>query len=400
MSAPSRGCPPDYPTCQEWGWRYGYILRSAVAGATARNAEPNLRNVRIGAHDELFQAGQPVLVGADVASTFCYLLSLEEHRDADTWGIRLLELQERGFQPEATIADFGQGLRAGQELALPEVPCRGDVFHVFQELEIVVRFLENRAYEAITVRSRLERQQAAKQQRHGHLDAGIGQKLRHARPAEAQAVTLAGDVALLVKWLSADVLAVAGPNSASRRALYDFIVAELRLRAPLCRHYLEPLCRLLSNHREELLAFAVQLDQDLAALAQEFEVAEPLVRRFLDLQTLDLRNPRRWAVDAMLHQQLGARYYPLSQAAQKLVRGTVRASSIIENLNSRLRSYFFLRRHLGPDYLALLQFFLNHRRFLRSEHAERVNKSPRELLTGQPHPHWLEMLGYRRFRRN
>jgi hypothetical protein len=267
-------------------------------------------------------------------------------------------------------------------------------------LEIVVRFLENRAYEAITVRSRLERQQAAKQQRHGHLDAGIGQKLRHARPAEAQAVTLAGDVALLVKWLSADVLAVAGPNSASRRALYDFIVAELRLRAPLCRHYLEPLCRLLSNHREELLAFAVQLDQDLAALAQEFEVAEPLVRRFLDLQTLDLRNPRRWAVDAMLHQQLGARYYPLSQAAQKLVRGTVRASSIIENLNSRLRSYFFLRRHLGPDYLALLQFFLNHRRFLRSEHAERVNKSPRELLTGQPHPHWLEMLGYRRFRRN
>jgi len=78
----------------------------------------------------------------------------------------------------------------------------------------------------------------------------------------------------------------------------------------------------------------------------------------------------------------------------------VRASSVIENLNSRLRGYFFLRRHLGPDYLALLQFFLNHRRFLRSEHAERVGKSPAELLTGQSHPHWLEMLGYTRFTRN
>ena len=42
--------------------------------------------------------------------------------------------------------------------------------------------------------------------------------------------------------------------------------------------------------------------------------------------------------------------------------GTVRASSVVENLNSRLRNYFFLRRHLGPDYLQLLQFFLNHRR--------------------------------------
>ena len=84
----------------------------------------------------------------------------------------------------------------------------------------------------------------------------------------------------------------------------------------------------------------------------------------------------------------------------ELARLTVRASSVIENLNSRLRSYFFLRRHLGPDYLALLQFFLNHRRFLRSERPERVGKSPAELLTGETHPHWLEMLGYARFSRN
>ena len=65
----------------------------------------------------------------------------------------------------------------------------------------------------------------------------------------------------------------------------------------------------------------------------------------------------------------------------------------MENLNSRLRNYFFLRRHLGPDYLQLLQFFRNHRRLLRSEHAERVDRSPRELLTGQQHGHGLELLG-------
>ena len=78
---------------------------------------------------------------------------------------------------------------------------------------------------------------------------------------------------------------------------------------------------------------------------------------------------------------------------------TVRASSIVENFNSRLRNYFFLRRHLGSDYLALLQFFLNHRRFLRSERPERVGKSPAELLNASPHTHWLEMLGYTRFSR-
>jgi hypothetical protein len=48
----------------------------------------------------------------------------------------------------------------------------------------------------------------------------------------------------------------------------------------------------------------------------------------------------------------------------------------------------------------LLRFFLNRRRFLRSECPHRGGKSPAELLTGQPHQHWLELLGYERFQRN
>ena len=65
-----------------------------------------------------------------------------------------------------------------------------------------------------------------------------------------------------------------------------------------------------------------------------------------------------------------------------------------------LRCYFFLRRQLGPGYLDLLRFFLNHRAFSRSERPERVGKSPTELMTGRSHPHWLELLGFERFRRS
>jgi hypothetical protein len=71
----------------------------------------------------------------------------------------------------------------------------------------------------------------------------------------------------------------------------------------------------------------------------------------------------------------------------------------VENLNSRLRNYFFLRRQIGPQYLELLRFFLNHSPFSRSQHSERVGKTPAELLTGQAHPHWLELLGFTRFQR-
>ena len=99
-------------------------------------------------------------MGVDAQSTFCFWLSPEEHRDADTWGVRLLELVDQGFAPKATIADFGSGLRAGHQEVLPEVPCRGDVFHALYHTGPLVRYLENRAYEAMNVCAKLERKQA------------------------------------------------------------------------------------------------------------------------------------------------------------------------------------------------------------------------------------------------
>jgi hypothetical protein len=56
-----------------------------------------------------------------------------------------------------------------------------------------------------------------------------------------------------------------------------------------------------------------------------------------------------------------------------------------------------LHHQLGQPYLGLLQFFLNHRTFLRSQIAEQVGKSLKELMTGEKHPHWLELLGFQRF---
>lgn len=77
---------------------------------------------------------------------------------------------------------------------------------------------------------------------------------------------------------------------------------------------------------------------------------------------------------------------------------TPQANSLVENINSRLRTYFTLRRELGDEYLEFLQFFLNHRRFIRSKYAKRVGKSPPELLTGKKHNHRLEMLGFELFK--
>jgi hypothetical protein len=379
------------------------IVASAVEPARTINRSCNLDGVRIGAHDEIFQANLPVLVGVDTASTYCYLLSLEEHRDADTWGVRLLELVDQGFAPDATVADAGSSLRAGQAQALPNVPCQGDIFHIIRDLETVVSFLENRAYDALETNAyceqRRDRLRRPTKHRRNKSAYGAAQRLRRARAASDEAVALAEDVALLVDWFRHDILKVAGPCYTDRCDLYDFIVAELKDRASKCSHRLEPICRALQNQRDDLLAFARRLDENLEQLGQDLQIPMELARALLRTLSRDERDPRRWTEESAVRKQLGGRFHAVQLAVAALAEETVRASSLVENLNSRLRSYFFLRRHLGSDYLALLQFYLNHRRLERSDRPRRVGKTPAELLTGRTHPHWLEMLGHTRFRR-
>ena len=157
---------------------------------------------------------------------------------------------------------------------------------------------------------------------------------------------------------------------------------------------------MLTNQGKDLLAFAAELDKDVQTLAGQWRVSEQTVRELLQLQQMGEKNPKRWPREAALRTQLRGRYYGSNAAVEEMSSQVVRASSLVENVNSRLRNYFFLRRQLGPEYLTLLQFYLNHRRFGRSEHQHRVGKSPAELLNGESHAHWLELLGYQRFKQN
>ncbi|MEK7750328.1 MAG: hypothetical protein AAB654_00330 [Acidobacteriota bacterium] len=133
------------------------IVVAAIEGARRANRQEDLCPIRVGAHDEIFQ-GDPVLVGVDPLSTYCYLLAQEPGRDGTTWGVHLLDLSQRGLSLDYTVADAGKGLRAGQAEAWPGVPCRGDVFHAERGMGQMAAYLDNRAYGCIGTREKVERQ--------------------------------------------------------------------------------------------------------------------------------------------------------------------------------------------------------------------------------------------------
>lgn len=60
------------------------ILQRNIVRVEEIHKNENLSEIKIGAHDEIFQGNKPILVGCDVKSPFIYLLSLEKSRDRDT----------------------------------------------------------------------------------------------------------------------------------------------------------------------------------------------------------------------------------------------------------------------------------------------------------------------------
>ncbi len=372
-------------------------LMDAVGKAKTVNANERLESVRVGAHDEIFQARQPVLVGADADSTYCYLLSLENSRDGDTWALRLMELGDKGLQPDYTVADGGLGLRAGQTLAWPDIPCRGDVFHALLDMGRLTVYLENRAFGAMSALEKTEAKMTkAKRKGNGNK---YSKRLAVAGQAEAAAINLADDISTLAGWLRNDILSLAGGNVDTRRQLLDFVIESLRQREHLRPHRIQPVRVMLENQRDLLLAFAQEIDDRLIASANELNLDPSDMRRLFNQRIKERASDQDHIADDIPCEQSDEQSGAAEQSVRKIIAGVVRASSIIENINSRLRRYFFLRRQIGNGYLDLLRFFFNHRRFLRSEHPERVDKSPAELLSGKTHPHWLELLGFEMFKR-
>ena len=256
------------------------------------NRAQDLSPIRVGLHDEIFQGNQPVLAGVDANSTYCYLLAVEQHRDADTWAIHLLYARDQGFNPDYMVADQGTGLRAGQKLVWDDKPCHGDVFHILHQCQNLANVLDSVAQGATSRRQALDlKMNIAKELGVGHTRS---LQLGMARHAEMQISGLAKDIKTLTQWLRRDVLALAGPCLATRIELFDFVTAELLAREHLDHKRIRPVRIALQNQRDDLLAFAGVIDDKLEAIAQTHNLSMCLVRQACVLHRKPSTSPLYW----------------------------------------------------------------------------------------------------------
>ncbi len=155
---------------------------------------------------------------------------------------------------------------------------------------------------------------------------------------------LARDIKTLTQWLNRDVLELAGPGLATRLELFDFVVAEIHAREYLDPERIRKVRVALQNQRDDLLAFVAVLDEHLDCIAHAYEVSAHPVRQACLLQRKPDTSNAFWQGWNQLCAQMGHKFHEVVEAVMQAMAQTPRCSSMVENLNSRLRNYSTLRR--------------------------------------------------------
>ena len=194
-----------------------------------------------------------------------------------------------------------------------------------------------------------------------------------------------------------DILAIAGPNLLVRTELLNFVIDELRV-IESGSGKIVSFRQKLENAKDDLLGFVKAIAEKLSAAAAQKDLPLEILEKIAIMHGLAYSDPCRYKIEAELRAALRNRYHLAVSIVANCLASTPRASSLVESVNSRLRSYFFLRRTIGHGYLDLMQYFLNHRVLERSDRTHRIGKTPREILTGKSHQSWLDILGFPKVR--
>lgn len=374
------------------------VLNHTAIAANEYNLAQDLSAVSLGAHDEMFVNNKPILAGIDIPSLYCYLLSKENQRDGETWAINLFDLQKQNFKPERIIADDGSGLRSGHELALSDIPCDYDNFHITKDMMELRQFFRNKYRSALT-----EYLDFSDMADDATLDA-TREKYKDLLPDAYTKLKLYEHISTtintLISWMEHDVFNKPGSQVKPRRELFDFILVEFEKLADIHPHRIQSLCTKLRNQRDGLLAFVDVLDDKFLNIAVKYDCSNDLVWEICQLQRCEYYGDTYHLRSAPLLEDIGEELFDLIEVdVLAALDSTEKTSAMVENYNSRIAPYLRLRKGCNQSFLNLLRFYLNHVPFRRSARTTRVNKSPVEILTGKAHPHWLEMLGYTRFKR-
>ena len=368
------------------------IIDEASETAVTINQSYRLEDIKESAADEIFHGEKPILTAVDIPSRFCALLVNADSRDEDTWGIHLLDLAKQGYRPDLAILDGAKGLTAGHQVALPDTKLQYDHFHLIKDIKECERFLKNEEASAVTITLKLYKKSNKNNKKENKKM--ILDSLQTALTALSIIEEVHRKFKLLAQWLQYDVLQLAGYSPQNRAIMYDFIVTEMEKLTILHPHRIKEIVTSLHTQRDALLDVANTLNNKFNEIAKYFKLSLATIWQICYVARYDIDSIKYNKKSSELEELIGAIYDDVEDAVLFTLETTHRCSSMVENFHSRLKPYLDERNIVTQKHLSLIQFYLNHKPFMRSQHKSFVNKTPAEIFTGKAHNSWLEMLGF------
>lgn len=355
--------------------RISAILKHAAERATQQLQACPMPNAPVYAvADEVYDHGQPVLVLMEDQHLGVVYVSKEAEANGTTWGVRLLELQERGLRYAHLVTDQGSAMAAGfaEAQVLGSAPHGSDAFHFLYALGRDARALTHQATRA---RAEFEKATAA-------LDYHTAPSHGRGRPRQqttlaayeraASAATHADYAAKAADFLFHETRTLLEPvdqdgnllSADAARAGLETVAVLLADLSPRTR----PLATLIARAGPALHAFRAPLAARHQELCQRHgpELVAFVGWTWIHRKTLHETLPR---TQAELERRWGLTV-PLEHVAAiwHAFRNCHRSSSVVESFNSILRLHVQAHRGLTPSLLPLIVYRHNLRAFPRGVH--------------------------------
>ena len=363
--------------------------------------------------DETFFQGRPMLLTVDPVTTVITSAQVAADCKADTWAIELMEVQEQGLSLAGLTEDMAKMYDLSVELAeIEDVLQQKDTWHLERDGGKVHRALKKAAYGAITTVINLEKTLLKKWD-----DALFEEKYIPAVAKEANAIEQYDE---FEEWLGhlCDALELVDIRSGEIReaAVSQWLLEEVITGMEGIEHKrVKKYAKTLRNHQSQLLTFLdwtaealTGYDDTLSAIIPDENARLQFIQavaRSWKLNQTQINGHTQWKKEAekaaSLVESLTNTDETLAELALSLCQildASGRTSSLIESINSLLKSFF--RNRKGFKNRETMQAFLNlfvlwHNTRVYASRSKRGGKSPFQHAGIElESDDWLTLLGY------
>ena len=364
------------------------IREKAAKTAEEFDASVKLESAKMIASDEIFQQNKPVLTIVDLESGYVVGMDAAASRSSESWACALNRGKTRGLDPELNASDEASGLLGGMKQVFPDAEHQPDAFHLLRNLGREV--------------SHIERMGEAVLQRHHAMKYCISTKKRGKSTRFSwseyydlcksidSTLQATDEVMILFGWLR-EYTAFSGYGYAKSFELCNWILDEMAQRFPEQGKYQKAI-RTFRKSLPRLLSYLRRLYRKMDSVAPGYHVTAHDFMLLYNQRAYPFMSQDYVFIERRLFQRFGKLLPDARVALDRMIASSHRASSMIENLNGRIRSFMDLKREIPEQFLILLKVYFNTKKPFRSRRKDWANTSAFERLTGKPCPEFLDLI--------